>query len=58
MQRQALHAAVLRFVHPATRALQGFTAPIAADIQAQWQAFGGDPAALDPQPWHDDLAAA
>lgn len=57
IQRQALHAAALRFVHPATRELQGFIAPVAADIQAQWQAFGGNPAALDSRPWHDDAAA-
>ncbi|WP_199195243.1 RluA family pseudouridine synthase [Thiomonas sp. X19] len=58
IQRQALHAAALRFVHPASRKLLGCVAPIAADVVAQWQDLGGHAAELDPKAWHDDDAAA
>ena len=58
IQRQALHAAALRFVHPASGRLRGFVSSIAVDIVAQWQDLGGIAAALDPKAWSDDDAAA
>ncbi len=58
LQRQALHAAALRFVHPASGRLRGFVSSVAADIVAQWQDLGGVAAALDPRAWSDDDAVA
>jgi 23S rRNA pseudouridine1911/1915/1917 synthase len=41
LQRQALHAARLRFVHPLTGAACTFLAPLPADLAQAWQALGG-----------------
>lgn len=43
LQRQALHAARLRFAHPATGAACTFWAPLPADLASAWQALGGTP---------------
>lgn len=41
LQRQALHAARLRFTHPATGAACTFLAPLPPDLAQAWQALGG-----------------
>jgi 23S rRNA pseudouridine1911/1915/1917 synthase len=43
LQRQALHAVRLRFVHPAGGQACRFTAPLPADMAAAWHALQGPP---------------
>ncbi len=51
LQRQALHAALLRLRHPRSGQWMQWHAPVAADIVAQWAVLGGDPTALDGSRW-------
>ena len=51
LQRQALHAAVLRFTHPTSRRALRFGSTVAADIVAQWQALGGGTEVFDTRDW-------
>ena len=51
LQRQALHAAVLRLTHPTSKRVLRFESPVAGDIVAQWQALGGDIRVLDTRDW-------
>ena len=58
LQRQALHAAVLRFAHPATGVSMRFESPVAADVRAQWLALGGRADVMDTRLWSDDATLA
>ena len=53
LQRQALHAAALRFLHPGTGQALGFSSPVPADLQATWLALGGNAATLDVSGWSE-----
>ena len=43
LERQALHAARLRFAHPVTGAACAFLAPLPVDLALAWQALEGPP---------------
>ena len=58
LRRQALHAVVLRFAHPATRISMRFESPVAADVRTQWQALGGRADVMDTGLWSDDETLA
>ncbi len=51
LQRQALHAALLRLRHPRSGEWMQWRSPVAADIAAQWEQLGGDTALLDSRGW-------
>lgn len=51
LQRQALHAALLRLRHPRSGQWMQWVSPVAQDIAAQWRELGGDPALLDCSAW-------
>ncbi|MDE2119925.1 MAG: RluA family pseudouridine synthase [Betaproteobacteria bacterium] len=55
LQRQALHAALLRLRHPRSGQWMQWRSAVADDIVAQWTELGGDPSVLDCSAW-DGLA--
>lgn len=56
LQRQALHAAVLRFTHPETQMSLRFESPVAADVRKQWLDLGGRAEVMDTKLWSDDAS--
>jgi 23S rRNA pseudouridine1911/1915/1917 synthase len=51
LQRQALHAARLGFLHPCSDKPLDCTAPIPDDIAGFWEECGGAPQEIDPRRW-------
>ena len=51
LQRQALHAVLLRLRHPRSGQWMQWRSAVAADIATQWRQLGGDPGVLDCDDW-------